>query len=46
MPEMSHSLGAAVAFLANHLRVIDHRRLDLLLNSGDVDAVFAALVST
>jgi hypothetical protein len=35
--------GAAVSFLAGHGRTLDRRRLELLLGTGDVDAILAAL---
>jgi hypothetical protein len=40
---MNIDLDAAIAFMAGHGRVLDRRRLDLLLGGGDVDAVLAAL---
>ena len=40
---MSIDLPAAVGFLATHGRVLDRRRLDLLVHGGDPTAVLAAL---
>lgn len=40
---MSIDLPAAVAFLATHGRVLDRRRLELLVHGGDPTAVLAAL---
>lgn len=40
---MTVDLPAAVAFVATHGRVLDRRRLDLLLEDGDVTGVLAAL---
>lgn len=40
---MSVDLDAAVAFVAGHGRVLDRRRLDLLLGGGGGDAVLASL---
>lgn len=40
---MSIDLPAAVAFLATDGRVIDRRRLELLVHGGDPTAVLAAL---
>jgi hypothetical protein len=39
---MSIDLPAAVAFLATHGRVLDRRRLELLIHGGDPTAVLAA----
>ena len=36
-------IDAAVSFLAGHGRTLDRRRLELLLGTGDADAVLAAL---
>lgn len=40
---MTIDTAAAVSFLAGHGRILDRRRLDLLLGSGDADAVLRAL---
>jgi hypothetical protein len=40
---MSIDLPAAVAFLATDGRVLDRRRLELLVHGGDPTAVLAAL---
>jgi hypothetical protein len=40
---MTLDSSAAVAFLATHGRLLDRRRLDLLLGDGDAGAVLAAL---
>lgn len=40
---MSVDTAAAVSFLAGHGRVLERRRLELLLGGGDVDALLAAL---
>jgi hypothetical protein len=40
---MNVDTAAAVSFLASHGRILDRRRLDLLLGRGDADAVLLAL---
>jgi hypothetical protein len=40
---MSVDIDAAVSFLATHGRLLDRRRLELLLSRGSTDAVLAAL---
>ena len=40
---MNFDLSAAQAFMASHARVLDRRRLELLLDGGDPAAVLAAL---
>lgn len=42
---MTIDIAAAVAFLASHGRVLDRRRLDLLLGSGEAAAVRRALAA-
>jgi hypothetical protein len=40
---MSIDIAAAVSFLAGHGRILDRRRLDLLLGRGHAEAVLLAL---
>lgn len=40
---MEFDLSAAVAFVATHGRILDRRRLDMLVNGGDASGVLAAL---
>ena len=40
---MDIDLSAATAFMAGHARVLDRRRFDMVLGSGDPDTVLGAL---